>query len=363
MKKMNFFKKKVIIVTGHTGFKGSWLTLWLTLFGAKVIGISRDLPSRPSLFKILQLEKKITDIRQDIRNLDKLIKIFKKYQPNIVFHLAAQAIVKKSYQDPKETFTTNAIGTLNILEAIRFIKKKCYSVIITSDKSYKNLEIKRGYNEKDILGGTDPYSASKASAELIIQSYIHSFYMKKNNNKFIAIARAGNVIGGGDWSEDRLVPDCIKACSNKKTVKIRNPYSTRPWQHVFEAISGYMSLVINLKSKKKIHGEAFNFGPNLNQNYSVISLLKETKKTWPAIQWIVNNKKKKFKESNLLKLNCGKAKKVLKWSSVLSFNENIKMTMEWYKNYYNSKNLKQMKKFSENQIKEFIKLAKKRSKK
>ena len=360
---MNFFKNKTIIVTGHTGFKGSWLTLWLTLLGAKVIGISSNIPSNPSLYKILQLKRKIIDIRQDIRNLDKLILIFKKYQPNIVFHLAAQALVKKSYQDPRETFTTNALGTLNIMESIRHIKKKCYSVIITSDKSYKNLEIKRGYHEKDILGGKDPYSASKASAELIIQSYIHSFYTKKNNNKFFAIARAGNVIGGGDWSQDRLVPDCVKACSKKKIVKIRNPYSTRPWQHVLEAISGYLLLAIKLKSKKGIHGEAFNFGPNLNHNYSVISLLKETKKTWPLIKWSVKDNKKNFKESNLLKLNCNKAKKLINWSSVLSFKENIKINMKWYKIYFEGKNSEQMKKFSENQVQEFTKLLKKKLKK
>ena len=202
------FQNKTVIITGHTGFKGSWLTLWLKLLGAKIIGISKDIPTKPSLFKEAKLNKGIVDLRLDLKDLKKLKLIFKKYKPDFVFHLAAQSLVKESYNSPIQTFQSNTIGTLNVLECIRNLNKKCISIIITSDKSYKNLELNRGYKENDILGGKDPYSASKASAELIIQSYINSFFNSKSNNKIVAIARAGNVIGGGDWSKNRLIPDC-----------------------------------------------------------------------------------------------------------------------------------------------------------
>ena len=211
-----FFKNKVIIITGHTGFKGSWLSLLLTLLGAKVIGVSKDIPTSPSIFKSLKLKNKIVHIKMNLKNLDKLRKVFEKYKPNYVFHLAAQALVKKSYNEPVDTFQSNTIGTLNVLESIRYLKGNCIGVLITSDKSYKNIEIKRGYKEDDLLGGIDPYSSSKAAAEMVIQSYFRSFFNSKLNKKFIAVARAGNVIGGGDWSADRLVPDCVKAWSKKK---------------------------------------------------------------------------------------------------------------------------------------------------
>ena len=255
-----FFKNKTVIVTGHTGFKGSWLTLILIHLGAKVIGISNNIPTKPSFFQSLKLNKKIKDLRADIRDLTKVKKILKKYQPDYIFHLAAQSLVKRSFREPSNTFTTNIVGTLNILESLRSLKKKCVSVIITSDKSYKNFEIQRGYIEDDILGGEDPYSASKGSAELVIQSYCKSFFNK--DKKRIGVARAGNVIGGGDWSKDRLVPDCVKSWSKNKKAILRNPSSTRPWQHVLEAVFGYLTLSIKLKKNIKLHGEAFNFGPN-----------------------------------------------------------------------------------------------------
>ena len=197
-----YFNNKTVLVTGHTGFKGSWLTLWLKILGAKVVGLSINIPTTPSNFKVLKLESKINHKRLDVRNLKLLKKIFKKYQPDYVFHLAAQSLVKKSYSNPTYTWETNTIGTLNVLESLKEIKKKCVAVLITSDKSYRNLEIKRGYHENDILGGKDPYSASKASAELAIQSHISSYFPPKKTKVFIGIARAGNVIGGGDWSEE-----------------------------------------------------------------------------------------------------------------------------------------------------------------
>ena len=327
----NYFRNKKIIVTGHTGFKGSWLTLCLNLLGAKVLGISKDYPTSPSHFKDLNIKKNIQNKIFDITNLKRTKKIFKEFQPDYVFHLAAQAIVNKSFKDPISTFNSNTIGTLNVLESLREVKK-CKAVIITSDKSYKNLEIKRGYNEDDILGGNDPYSASKGAAELIINSYLKSFFVNKKNIR-IAIARAGNVIGGGDWSTDRIIPDCVKSWYKNKKITIRSPKSTRPWQHVLDAIRGYLILAIKLNDKK-IHGEAFNFGPDNKQNKNVLDLVKEIKKNWQGVEWkIKQDIKLKNKESNLLKLNSHKAKKILNWYPVLNFKNSIKFTANWYKQY------------------------------
>ena len=311
------FKNKKVLITGHTGFKGSWLTYWLTLLGAKVIGLSLDIPSKPSHFSAINLKKKIIHKNMDIRNLKQLKKTLKKYQPDYVFHLAAQALVKKSYVDPTYTWQTNTIGTLNVLESLREMKKKCIAVFITSDKSYKNLEVKRGYHENDILGGKDPYSASKASAELVIQSYLSSFFPLQKTKVIIGIARAGNVIGGGDWSENRLIPDCVRSWSKNKKVLIRNPKSTRPWQHVLETTWGYMLLAIHLKKNKKFHGEAFNFGPN-TRNYTVISLVQLMK----------------------------------------NFKETISMTVDWYKSYYSKS--KKMHQISLSQIENYEKFLTKR---
>jgi len=354
------FQNKTVIVTGHTGFKGSWLSLWLKMLGAKVIGISINVPSGNSHFKSINLQKKIKHIKMDIRNLKILKRNFKKYQPDFIFHLAAQSLVKTSYSDPIYTWTTNTIGTLNVLESLRELKKKCIAVIITSDKSYKNLEIRRGYKEDDILGGSDPYSASKGSAELAIQSHISSFLTSKKTKVLIGIARAGNVIGGGDWSQNRLIPDCVRSWSKDKKVLIRNPNSTRPWQHVLEAVGGYLKLAENLKKNQKLHGEAFNFGPNHIRNYKVLHVVRLMKKYWDKVSWkIANKSRNNFYESNLLKLNTNKSKKKLKWKSILTLNETISMVAEWYKDYY--LNRKKIYKTSFNQIKKYEKLLKKRT--
>ena len=353
MKKIDiFFNNKKIIITGHTGFKGTWLTLWLHLSGAKILGISKDIPTKPSLFEKLKLKKKIKDIRLDISNLNKLKKIFKSYQPDYVFHLAAQSLVKKSYEDPIKTFTTNTVGTLNIVESLKLVKKECVAVIITSDKSYKNLEIKRGYKEDDALGGFDPYSASKASAELVIQCYFESFLKHKKNIR-IAVARAGNVIGGGDWSKNRLIPDCMKSWSKNFFVTIRSPNATRPWQHVFDALYGYITLAISLKKNNKLNGPVFNFGPPVRNNFKVIDVLKLMKKFWKKVRWKIEAKKNYHYESNLLKLNSNKANKILKWKPNLSFHESIKFTVNWYKFFY--LNQKKIYNFSSNQIDEYNK--------
>ena len=352
----NFSGKKVII-TGHTGFKGSWLTLWLVHLGAKVTGISDRTPTNPSNFEANQLKKKINHFKFDIRNKKKFLFIINKIKPDYIFHLAAQSLVKKSYKNPVETFETNTFGTLNLLESLKKVKfkKKCSVVIITSDKSYKNLEIKRGYKDNDRLGGYDPYSASKACAELIIQSYINSF-LKDNKRLFISIARAGNVIGGGDWSADRLIPDCIRSIQKKRKLKVRFAKSTRPWQHVLEAIFGYMILAIKQKNDNKINGNAFNFGPNNKNSLSVIGLVKEFKKKWPILNWQIVKSKKKIFESGLLKLNSDKALRILNWKCLMNANQTIILLVNWYKFFFEKKRKTSMYDYSINQIKFYEKL-------
>ena len=250
MKFKETFSNKKILITGNTGFKGCWLTLWFLSLGGNVVGISNGLPSKPSLFKILNIKKKIKYYEFDITNYQKLSKIVKKEKPDFIFHLAAQALVLRSYRDTLTTLRTNVLGTANILETLKFTKKKCVCLIITSDKCYENLELKRGYKESDLLGGKDMYSSSKASAEIITSAYFRTFLKYKRNIK-IGIARAGNVIGGGDWAENRIIPDWYRCFSRKKILNIRYPNSTRPWQHVLEPLSGYLTLAMNLSKKKK----------------------------------------------------------------------------------------------------------------
>tara|TARA_B100000575_G_scaffold23332_1_gene15887 strand:- start:988 stop:2052 length:1065 start_codon:yes stop_codon:yes gene_type:complete len=331
------FKNKKILITGHTGFKGSWLSLWLSNIGAKVYGISLK-TKNINHFNSL----KIRGVRSnyfDIKDQNKTRKVFKKIKPDFVFHLAAQALVKRSYDNSTETFLSNSIGTLNILEGLKCLKNNCTAVIITSDKVYKNFEVKRGYKENDIIGGQDPYSASKGCAELIIESYFSSF-LKKNKNLRIAVARAGNVIGGGDWSQDRLIPDCAKSWKNKKPVILRNPNSTRPWQNVLDVIRGYMILAKTLKANNKLNGKPFNFGPQGNENYAVKDVIKILKKNWNKFNFKIKQSKKNYKEANLLKLNSSKANKILKWKCVLKFNQSVELTANWYKNYFNTKDVR-----------------------
>lgn len=338
MNLLNKYKNKKILITGNTGFKGSWLTFWLYVLGARVYGISNSILTKPSLFKILSLKKKIKYFNINITKKKLLENKIKKIKPDFIFHLAAQSLVKKSYLDPYDTFKTNTYGTLNLLECIKQIKHSCTIVIITSDKSYKNLNLTRGYKENDIIGGYDPYSASKGSAELIISSYIKNFILRKKNVR-IGVARAGNVIGGGDWSGNRLIPDCVKSWASKKKVFIRNPNSTRPWQHVFEVIGGYLLFALKLKSNVKINGEVFNFGPNTNKSYRVLDLIKELKKNWNTITWKIkkSNKKNIFFEANLLKLNSIKAYKNLGWKCILSFSETSKLVSDWYACFYKNR--------------------------
>ncbi len=352
----NSYKNKKVLITGHTGFKGAWLSLWLTQMGADVAGFSNNKKTVPSLFEVLKLKNKIKSFKGDISNFSEINKSVKKFQPEIIFHLAAQALVKESYKNPIETFKSNSLGTLNLLLASNKSKKLKSIVVITSDKVYKNLEIKRGYRENDILMGNDPYSASKSCAEIVINMYLKSYL---NNKKVkICIARAGNVIGGGDWSPDRIIPDLFKQWSKSKKLKIRNPNSTRPWQYVLEPIGAYLYLgSLLIRNKKKINSESFNIGPKKNLDKKVFDLIKLAKDDLRTLQYSISKDHSK-KEAKLLKLNCSKVYKLTGWKPVYNFNETVKNTISWYKNFYLKKidNLE----YSVKEIEKYVLAAKKR---
>jgi CDP-glucose 4,6-dehydratase len=328
------FNGKKVLVTGHTGFKGSWLCAWLKMLNADVVGLSLNIPTNPSHFETSNLGASLFDHRADIKNSEELQSLIKQVQPDFIFHLAAQALVRKSYENPLETWHSNTMGTINLLESLKCLKKSCNVVIITSDKCYDNVEWVWGYRETDILGGSDPYSASKAAAELAIRSYQKSYFASGDLIK-IAIGRAGNVIGGGDWAEDRIVPDCVKSWANGEVVELRKPESTRPWQHVLEPLAGYLNLAIHLDHDGSIHGEAFNFGPSNSSTYSVEELVVNMANYWDKVQWRKDaSHDGGFRESSLLKLNCDKAMHFLGWKSVWDFEETVKQTVIWYRNYY-----------------------------
>jgi len=333
MEKM--YKNKNVVVTGHTGFKGSWLVAWLKQMGALVTGIALDPPSIPSHYDASKLGEGIQDHRIDIRNVGAIEQAIVEAKPDFLFHLAAQPIVGASYDDPIETWSTNVMGTINVLEALRKIQHNCSAVIITSDKCYDNVEWEWGYRENDALGGPDPYSASKGAAELAIRSYVKSYFSGEDNLVRIASARAGNVIGGGDWAANRIVPDCVESWSKNEIVELRNPYSTRPWQHVLEPLGGYLQLGALLSQHQHLHGEAFNFGPQAQQNHSVLELVKQMSRSWSEVRWAeCEPQSSEFYESGLLKLNCDKALHFLNWHAVLNFEETVALTADWYRSFY-----------------------------
>lgn len=331
------YKDKTVLVTGHTGFKGSWLCLWLNKLGAKVVGLGLDPISDLSFYKVNNIHENLVDKRFDIRNLDNLQSLIDDCKPDFVFHLAAQSLVRKSYLNPVETWSTNLLGTVNVLESLRSLKKKCICVLITSDKCYSNNEWIWGYRETDRLGGSDPYSASKASSELAIKSYFDSYFKEPNSYVTLASARAGNVIGGGDWSKDRIVPDCMRAWSSSKKVKLRSPNSTRPWQHVLEPLSGYLTLGSKLFREIVPSGHSFNFGPSITENHSVLDLVQMMGQSWDKVIYEdCSSIEEEFHEAGLLKLNCDKALGMLNWKSTLHFKETIRFTVEWYKEFFES---------------------------
>lgn len=348
------YKNKKVLVTGHTGFKGAWLITWLKKLGAEVCGIALDPISSPSHFEVGKMGESISDLRIDIRDAKAIEKAILDFKPDFLFHLAAQALVRKSYNNPLETWNINVMGTLHVLEALRKYDSPCSAVIITSDKCYDNVEWIWGYRENDVLGGPDPYSASKGAAEIAIKSHIKSYFPKATSKVRIASARAGNVIGGGDWAEDRIIPDCVTAWSKKQSVDLRNPNATRPWQHVLEPLSGYLVLAAQLSENPDLHGEPFNFGPPANQNHSVLELVKKMSEHWNLVQWrdVSDNANGPY-ESGLLKLNCDKALATLHWTAVMGFEETVQLTAEWYKAYYDdpkeiiNKTIEQIAKYQE----------------
>ncbi|CAG0969554.1 MAG: CDP-glucose 4,6-dehydratase [Candidatus Methanoperedens sp.] len=334
----DIYRKKKVLVTGNTGFKGSWLSAWLLKLGADVYGLSNGIPTEPSHFAATNLKDRITYVEKDICFLEDVEKVIKDIMPDFVFHLAAQSLVRVSYSDPALTINTNVIGTMNMLEALRKVNNPCHAVMITSDKCYDNVEWIWGYRETDALGGKDPYSASKGAAELVIKTYANSFFGKEESNIKVTSVRAGNVIGGGDWAKDRIVPDCMRAWSEGKPVVVRNHNATRPWQHVLEPLSGYLRVGQKLFEDPVLNGEPFNFGPPADQNYSVGELIAQMQQLWQDSK--VDVKKhpdKNEKEATLLKLCCDKALHILGWKANLNFQETVKFTVDWYKTYYEQK--------------------------
>ena len=331
------YKNKKVLVTGHTGFKGSWLAHWLNGMGAEVHGISLAPPSEPNHIGLLN--GVYNSVIQDITEREKIIEEIKKINPDIVFHLAAQPLVRLSYSQPYETYLSNIMGTVNVLDACRELPNLKAIVVVTSDKCYENKEWLWGYRENEPMGGNDPYSSSKGCVELVTAAYKHSFFNPDNYNNthtvLIASARAGNVIGGGDWAMDRIVPDMVKATAINQPLYIRFPEATRPWQHVLEPLSGYLCLGWKLLEGKKEFAEGWNFGPENENNVKVLELVEKAKNFWPQITCTVD-KNKHPHEANFLMLDSAKAKKMLEWKPVWNFNETVKHTVNWYKEYYES---------------------------
>lgn len=331
---LDSFNGKKVVITGHTGFKGSWLSIWMKHLGAEVHGLSLEPPSNPSHYDAASLSCQVTDYRVDVRNGKILKELLNEIKPDFVFHFAAQALVRASYDAPADTWETNTIGTINLLDSLRLFKHPCVAVLITSDKCYDNLEWVWGYRETDLLGGADPYSASKAAAELAIRSYVKSFFPCDGPVR-IGIGRAGNVIGGGDWAQDRLIPDCVRAWSCGEVVELRNPLATRPWQHVLEPISGYMCLGTSLLGSSELHGEPFNFGPPSYQDHTVGELVEAMSRHWDQVRWTnLSVEGDRPYESGLLKLNCDKALHHLGWAAAWDFEDTVRETALWYKNFY-----------------------------
>ncbi len=341
----SFWKGKKVLITGHTGFKGSWLSLWLQSLEVNVVGVSLDPPTNPSLYEQAEVAHGMSSLRADIRDLDKMKSIFSEYQPEIVFHLAAQPLVRYSYREPVETYATNVMGTLHILEAIRECKSVRAAVMITTDKCYDNKEWEWGYRENEPMGGHDPYSSSKGCAELLIASYRDSYFPAQeysSHQTAIATARAGNVIGGGDWAEDRLIPDIIRAFEENKPVRIRNPNSIRPWQHVLEPLAGYIELAERLYADGMQWAGAWNFGPREEDAKPVDWIVKEMTKDWGEhATWSIDDGDHPH-EANYLKLDCSKAHTKLKWQPRWGLKQALKSIVLWHKEAINKVSVKNL---------------------
>lgn len=345
-----FWKDKKVFVTGHTGFKGSWLSLWLHQMGAQVKGFSLAPTTTPNHFSELQLAKLIDSEIGDIRKPAQITESIQSFEPEILFHLAAQPLVRYSYSHPVETFETNVMGTLNVLQACRSVDSLKVIVVVTSDKCYENNETGAAFKEEDPMGGLDPYSASKGCCELLTTSIRHSFFDLKKIG--IASVRAGNVIGGGDWSTDRLIPDAIKSFSQNKEVLIRNPHSIRPWQHVLEPLSGYLKLTEKLWSRPSDYSGGWNFGAEKEDSLSVQKIMDLMVEQWGEnAQWISETQEQQPYEAKTLLLDSSKAKHKLEWQPKLNVQEAIQMTTQWYKDFYKKKSTQEL---SSQQIQHFL---------
>ena len=349
----NTYSGKRVFITGHTGFKGSWLSLWLSELGATIKGYALAPENEKCIFNAAQPYQNLETVIADIRDKERLQNEILDFQPDFIFHLAAQPLVRLSYEIPAETFEVNAIGTANLLEALKWLDKKCTTVIITTDKVYENIEQHVLYKEDDRLGGYDPYSASKACTEIVVDSFRNSFFNPhqfEHHKKAIASARAGNVIGGGDYSKDRLIPDIINALSNNQEIIVRNPFSIRPWQHVLEPLSGYLLLGALLDANIKYSG-AYNFGPFPQDHLTVKDLVEIAIVVWGNGNWQQPQLSNQPHEAGLLKLDITKAKEILQWQPKWDARKAIEMTIEWYK-----KSKGNAKQFSLEQIKQYMAL-------
>lgn len=350
----SFWKEKKVLITGHTGFKGSWLSLMLHKLGAGVFGYALDPPTNPGMFNELRIDDLITSFIGDIRDLSKLMHAVNLYRPELIFHMAAQPLVRESYKDPVATYETNVIGTVNLLETVRRSPGVKAVVIVTSDKCYENKEWHWGYRENDPVGGYDPYSNSKACTELVTTAFRNSFF---NANEYmahgvaLASARAGNVIGGGDWAEDRLIPDFIRAIKNGEEVRIRSPFAIRPWQHVLEPLTGYMSLAEKLYNDGPVYAGPWNFGPEDTDARNVDYITKRFAEFWGDGFSFVPDIDPQPHEASFLKLDCSKAKAKLGWVSLWDIDQALKHTVEWYKAWINKEDLMSI---TENQIAEYF---------
>ena len=331
------YSSRTVLVTGHTGFKGSWLSVWLAELGARVVGLSNGVPTTPSHFAVAGLGDIVEDLRIDVRDREAVQAAIERVEPDFVFHLAAQPLVLESYSQPVDTLHTNILGSVHVLDALRRTNRPCVAVMITSDKCYDNIEWVWGYRETDRLGGKDPYSASKGGAELAIHCFAESFFKAEGSMVRVAVGRAGNVIGGGDWAGFRIVPDCARAWAERRVLEIRSPRATRPWQHVLEPLSGYLALGAALGNRPELNGEAFNFGPAPDQNHSVLELIEVMQQNWPDGRFKLVPQPGDAPEAGLLKLDCDKAAALLSWRATMVFRDTVRMTADWYRSFYENK--------------------------
>ena len=352
----NFWKNKKVLLTGHTGFKGSWLSIWLKKLGVELIGFSKDIPTNPSLFEIARVSEGMTSITGNIEDFTAIQKVLKENKPEIVIHMAAQSLVRKSYEEPVNTFATNVMGTVNLLQAVKKTGNTRVLINVTSDKCYENKDAEKAFSENSPMGGYDPYSSSKGCAELVTSAFRDSFFNLKEFDQHgcsLSSVRSGNVIGGGDWAKDRLIPDIMNSISKRIPTQIRNTRSIRPWQFVLEPLFGYLILAQRMWEEGKEFSEPWNFGPDETDCKSVKWILEKISKEWnDGFSWKEDTKDNPH-EAEMLKLDCTKAKKRLGWKTKLDVTETIEWTVNWYKEYFKNSDMKE---YTENQIDKFVSL-------